>query len=563
MPGTLGPDVFAGSEPNQLAVSVNSKYLYVGLDGASQVQRFTLPNLVKDINLDLGSNPYCGLLVAYDLESSPIADGTVAIAKGAPGCASNGAGGVWIYDDGTPRPSVVCGFGERGCIASTGSAQTVSEKLRGDAFQYPADYGGLSLDSIQWNADGSALFASNTDNSGFDFYSVPVTAAGFGTISDYPGLASTRIHFDRVTRYLYENNGAILDPVAAVRVGAFISPNLSPDISLVVPDGSVGVAFLLWQNYQAGGTSAYSITSYDMLTLAPIGTATFLKVAGLPSHFIRWGSNGLAFTTSPSDVAGPGSAVYILSGPFVSKGPFPSINPGGVVAADSTSNIVQAGEWISIYGSGFASSTYTWGGNFPTSLGGVSVTINGRPAYLSYVSPTQINLQVPDDFTTGSVPVVVTTPITSATSSVIFGEFGPSFLLLDSSHVAGIILRADGSGAYGGGTYDILGPTGTSLGYPTVAARAGDSVALYAVGFGPTSPAVAAGQPFSGTAVTTNPVALVVNKVLTTPNFAGMTGAGLYQINFVIPPGLGSGDVTLRASVGGFETQVGVLVSLQ
>jgi hypothetical protein len=53
-------------------------------------------------------------------------------------------------------------------------------------------------------------------------------------------------------------------------------------------------------------------------------------------------------------------------------------------------------------------------------------------------------------------------------------------------HVAAIILRTDGSGAYGSGasSYDILGPTGTSLGYKTVAAKAGDLVELYGIGFG-------------------------------------------------------------------------------
>ena len=105
------------------------------------------------------------------------------------------------------------------------------------------------------------------------------------------------------------------------------------------------------------------------------------------------------------------------------------------------------------------------------SLGGTSVTINNRPAYLWYVSPGQINLQLPDDTATGSVSVVVTTAGGTVTSSVNLGPFSPSFSLLDGKHVAGIIARSDGSGAYGGGTYDVVGPTGTSLGYKTVAAK--------------------------------------------------------------------------------------------
>jgi uncharacterized protein (TIGR03437 family) len=179
---------------------------------------------------------------------------------------------------------------------------------------------------------------------------------------------------------------------------------------------------------------------------------------------------------------------------FIAKISFaPSITSGRVNPIYSTSTTIQPGEWVSIYGTNLAAAPATWTGNFPLSLGGTTLTINGKPAYLWYVSPGQINLQAPDDPTAGAVPVVVTTANGSATSTVTLAQFAPSFLLLDTKHVTGIILRSDGSGAYGGGAYDIVGPTGSSLGYPTVAARAGDSVVLFGVGFGPTSTVVPAG----------------------------------------------------------------------
>jgi uncharacterized protein (TIGR03437 family) len=233
------------------------------------------------------------------------------------------------------------------------------------------------------------------------------------------------------------------------------------------------------------------------------------------------------------------------------------------VPADSTVATIAAGEWVSIFGTNLAASTATWSGNFPMSLGGPSVTIDGKPAYLSFVSPTQINLQAPNDTATGSVPVVVTTAGGTATSTVTLAGFAPSFLLLDSKHVAGIILRSNGTGAYGGGTYDIIGPTGNSLGYATVAAKAGDSIELYAVGLGPTSPGVTIGQSFSGAAPTTNPVNILINNMSVTPAFAGLSGAGLYQINLTVPAGLGTGDVSLAATVAGAQTPSTVVISLQ
>jgi uncharacterized protein (TIGR03437 family) len=242
-----------------------------------------------------------------------------------------------------------------------------------------------------------------------------------------------------------------------------------------------------------------------------------------------------------------------------------SITAGGVVPVYSSSNTIQPGMWTSIYGTNLATGNATWTGNFPQSLGGTTVTVNNKPAYLWFVSPGQINFQAPDDTATGTVSVVVQTPVGSATSTVTLGQFGPSFSLLDSKHVAGIIIRSDGSGAYGGGTYDIIGPTGSSLGYPTVAAKAGDTVELFGVGFGPTNPPVPAGAPYSGAAATlpANPVTIMINGTSLTPAFAGETGAGLFQINLTLPAGLGTGDVPLLGLAGGVETPTGVVISLQ
>ena len=78
-----------------------------------------------------------------------------------------------------------------------------------------------------------------------------------------------------------------------------------------------------------------------------------------------------------------------------------AISPGGIVPNDGSNSIIQAGSWISIYGSYLANGTYLWNGDFPMSLGGTSVTIDGKPAYLWFVSPTQINAQAPDDADNG------------------------------------------------------------------------------------------------------------------------------------------------------------------
>jgi uncharacterized protein (TIGR03437 family) len=57
---------------------------------------------------------------------------------------------------------------------------------------------------------------------------------------------------------------------------------------------------------------------------------------------------------------------------------------------------------------------------------------------------------------------------------------------------------------------------------------------------------------------------LLINNVTVLPAFSGITSAGLYQLNVVqLPAGLGTGDVPLLATVGGVQTQTGVVISLQ
>jgi len=117
--------------------------------------------------------------------------------------------------------------------------------------------------------------------------------------------------------------------------------------------------------------------------------------------------------------------VYINSGavgsPYafqVTGTPAPIITPGGIVPVGGTAPIIQSGEWVSIYGANLAGSPMSWNGDFPMSLGGTTVTVNGKAAYLSYVSPKQINFQAPNDSATGVVLVGVTTASGSTVSAV-------------------------------------------------------------------------------------------------------------------------------------------------
>ncbi|MCU1328601.1 MAG: peptidase fungalysin [Bryobacterales bacterium] len=245
-------------------------------------------------------------------------------------------------------------------------------------------------------------------------------------------------------------------------------------------------------------------------------------------------------------------------------GPSPTVLTGGVAPVYSSSTTIQAGSWISIYGTNFAAGVTEWAGDFPTTLGGVTVTVNGKPAYIWFVSPTQINVQAPDDSVTGEVDVVVATGNGSATAKVTLGVAGPSFSVLgDGKHAASVIVTPDGSGQYGGGTYDLSGPAG-AFPFVTRSVKAGEVLILYGVGFGATSPSVPAGQVFTGAAPLESRVVVTIGGINAPVSFGGLTGAGLYQFNVTVPAGLGAGDKALRAQLAnGFATPVGPVVALQ
>ena len=239
----------------------------------------------------------------------------------------------------------------------------------------------------------------------------------------------------------------------------------------------------------------------------------------------------------------------------------PVIFQNGIVPVYSSVPIVEPVSWISIYGSNLANGNATWNGDFPTQLGGTTVTINGSPAYLWYVSPGQINAQVPGLTFLGSVNAVVNNGSASATSTAVLAQTGPSLSLFDSRYPAAVILTPDGTGAYGNGTYDLLGPVGR-FSFKTRPAKVGETLELYGVGFGPTNPAVPAGQAFSGSANDMLSLSVSIGGAPASWPFCGMTDGDVYQIDVVVP-NVASGDQLLDASVLGVHAQPNIYIPVQ
>jgi len=164
------------------------------------------------------------------------------------------------------------------------------------------------------------------------------------------------------------------------------------------------VNYYNWQ-YSDAPMNYLQIYDVDFLYASGLASCTVLQIMGRPA------SPGVAAKppdvstcsvqpTDPSyaDVQATQQLLNLASQKLLSIAEpvlTPAIMTGGIVPGT-----IQPGEWVSIYGTNLAVETATWTGNFPTSLGGTSVTINGKPAYLSFASYGQINLQAPNDSTT-------------------------------------------------------------------------------------------------------------------------------------------------------------------
>ena len=78
---------------------------------------------------------------------------------------------------------------------------------------------------------------------------------------------------------------------------------------LMVPDSTLGRAFFLTVP-SAVGAPGVEIQVFDLTHFTAITSVTLPNVKGNPQAFIRFGSNGLAFTTDAG-------FVYLLSGGLV------------------------------------------------------------------------------------------------------------------------------------------------------------------------------------------------------------------------------------------------------
>lgn len=219
-----------------------------------------------------------------------------------------------------------------------------------------------------------------------------------------------------------------------------------------------------------------------------------------------------------------------------------------VNAADFTTNLAPGG-LISIFGSQLSPvNLATQEIPLPTALGDTCLTVNGLPVPMLFVSPSQINAQMPFE-TIGNVTLVLRTP----------GGVSDNFNMLVSPGAPGVF-----QSGVAGPEIDlptIIRSDDNQLVTPSNPVHKGDTLVIYLTGLGQTNPPVPDGQP--GPAVPlavalTQPV-ITLGGVPLTIAFAGLAPGevGVYQINVTVPGGVPQGlSIPLSIKQGAIKTSV-------
>jgi uncharacterized protein (TIGR03437 family) len=236
--------------------------------------------------------------------------------------------------------------------------------------------------------------------------------------------------------------------------------------------------------------------------------------------------------------------------------PLPAIAGNGVIDAVS-SQVGQGlapGSYISIYGTSLADAIVLNSAlSLPVSLGTVSVSFDGGglslPGHISFVSPGQVNVQIPWEFQgQSSVRMTVwVSYLNSAVYTVPLATYSPGiFEFSDSGHLLAAATDANGV------VFTQANP-----------AKRGQTIVLYANGMGPVDHQPPSGEPtpLPPPLANTSPATVKIGNSAAHVDFSGMSPGwvGLYQLNVVVPQDAATGLQPIVVSIGGVDSKASVL----
>ncbi len=505
--GLVSNGIFIGSSTENTSCSTNSSnYCYNDLFIAVPVASTPLTNSAFQ-----GTYQMAGIDFTQNAEVS---------LNGGSGAEYNSGSSFEINPNGSGS---IPGFTANGYVALNSSQTSESVPSSSYSFQNGA---------AVWNLSGSITSANLTN----------VVIAG----------PSKYLYFSPDGNFVFGGSPQGWDMVVGVRTSSGASPNFSGLYyqagSLVINYAYEGAIFGELQTYYGsyctgscfGNTTnvlaherlddaqSEGYATYDYGYLDALTTSGGSPTDSLNQYaFTDGGAVGIGFSTVSSAGGLLGLAVVLQAPSF--SGPGVYVNPAQIQNAGSylpfTAQL-SPGELISLFGTNLATTTAS-DNSLPTTLGGVTVTINGENAPLDYVSPTQINVTVPIDISSSVASIQVINSIGSSNIvSNFVGESQPGIFNSASSVISGVPAIQHGA------DYSMV--TSSSPAQP------GETILLYLTGLGTLS-----GQNASNTYyVYFDSTDGSGNSTQATVSFAGSqsTVGGGYQMNVVVPSGLTSGE---------------------
>ncbi|HYK18307.1 MAG TPA: hypothetical protein VEV37_09815 [Bryobacteraceae bacterium] len=404
-----------------------------------------------------------------------------------------------------------------------------------------------SVDSAPWLSiavNGSGSFSFNVP------YIVTATASSGMTPQDYNGtltISGSKFAPDnkRVPLLLHVTTNPILQVAPAslnIKIAQGANKQTSTNGSLpYLSTANTGQGTLTISSSSASTSSGSNWLSTSSVSGFPSLIAVTADPTGL-SPGVYQGTITIASNAANSSVVVP---VQLT----VEKQNSPVAFPGGVVNNGTFvgNQLLALGDIAAVFGDQFTYGDPASASSLPlgTTLGNTQVMVNGTAAPVYYVSPGQINFQIPFEAATGDSTIqVIRNGTPSNTIYANIASAAPSFLLLNGGYVI------------------MTTPAGALTGISSAPAHANDVVVIYTIGLGPTSPAVPSGtgSPSSPPATVTETqvcfsehAAVSQPPVCSTAQFSGLTPGfvGLYQINVQIPTGLPTGNVPIYFTVAG------------
>jgi uncharacterized protein (TIGR03437 family) len=227
-----------------------------------------------------------------------------------------------------------------------------------------------------------------------------------------------------------------------------------------------------------------------------------------------------------------------------------------IVNAASFEPKIAGGSFATLFGSNLADAEFHWnsaildGIALPTMLGGVSIKVAGKAAAIQFVKADQVNFLVPSGLPSGQNPAEVTTRNGTWRGNIDVQPAGPGFFGYQRDGRFYPVAFIANTGIY-------VAPTGSLPGVSSRPVQIGEIVEFYVTGLGPTARPVNANEAIREPipVADLNKLNVTIGAQRTEVLYAGLTFAGVYQVNVRIPAVLSQGDQRASLSFDGIPAQ--------